>query len=224
MRASRYYSTFMLLAAARCGGAEPASPSTSNAPIQITIDAAKTGPPINPFIYGQFIEHLGRCIYGGIWAEMLEDRKFYFPITDEYHPYRDLKDSEVSRSSARRRGKSIGPAGSRDDGRKTTRSSASTRRRSPPAAASARTIWASSPARSMSATSGSARPRAQSNVRSLARLGRRQRRIANRSTIGGSSRRVHALSVQVHRRREHRSRPAARSKSPTRPASSAPSR
>ena len=22
------------------------------------------------FIFGQFIEHLGRCIYGGIWAEM----------------------------------------------------------------------------------------------------------------------------------------------------------
>src|SRR5437016_1747084 len=60
------------------------------APIHITIDASKTGPPINPFIYGQFIEHLGRCIYGGIWAEMLEDRKFYYPITDDYHPYREL--------------------------------------------------------------------------------------------------------------------------------------
>jgi len=30
------------------------------------------------YIYGQFIEHLGRCIYGGIWAEMLEDRKFWY--------------------------------------------------------------------------------------------------------------------------------------------------
>ena len=30
------------------------------------------------YIYGQFIEHLGRCIYGGIWAEMLEDRKFFY--------------------------------------------------------------------------------------------------------------------------------------------------
>ena len=36
------------------------------------------------YIYGQFIEHLGRCIYGGIWAEMLEDRKFwYVPGTRE---------------------------------------------------------------------------------------------------------------------------------------------
>jgi alpha-N-arabinofuranosidase len=30
------------------------------------------------YIYGQFIEHLGRCIYGGIWAEMIEDRKFWY--------------------------------------------------------------------------------------------------------------------------------------------------
>ncbi|HEX2862864.1 MAG TPA: alpha-L-arabinofuranosidase C-terminal domain-containing protein [Lacunisphaera sp.] len=60
------------------------------APIEVKLDAAKTGAPINPFIYGQFIEHLGRCIYGGIWAEMLEDRKFYFPITAEYAPYRGI--------------------------------------------------------------------------------------------------------------------------------------
>jgi len=40
--------------------------------------------PMPVYIYGQFIEHLGRCIYGGIWAEMLEDRKFwYVPGTRE---------------------------------------------------------------------------------------------------------------------------------------------
>ncbi len=53
----------------------------------VTIDAAKTKDSINPYIYGQFIEHLGRSIYGGIWAEMLEDRKFYHPITANYKPY-----------------------------------------------------------------------------------------------------------------------------------------
>ncbi|MHC4707595.1 MAG: hypothetical protein ACYS8I_10985, partial [Planctomycetota bacterium] len=46
----------------------------------VTIEAGKTGEPVSKYIYGQFIEHLGRCIYGGIWAEMLEDRKFYHPI------------------------------------------------------------------------------------------------------------------------------------------------
>ena len=54
----------------------------------IAIDAGKTGEPISKYIYGQFIEHLGRCIDGGIWAEMLHDRKFYFPVTAEYSPYR----------------------------------------------------------------------------------------------------------------------------------------
>jgi len=63
----------------------------------VTIDAGKTGEPISKFIYGQFIEHLGRCIYGGIWAEMLEDRKFYFPITPQYDPYRGTRN--VSKES-----------------------------------------------------------------------------------------------------------------------------
>jgi len=53
----------------------------------VSIDADKTGEPISKYIYGQFIEHLGRCIYGGIWAEMLQDRKFWFPIAAKYDPY-----------------------------------------------------------------------------------------------------------------------------------------
>ncbi len=63
------------------------------APMELRLDTTVTGAPISPYIYGQFIEHLGRCIYGGIWAEMLEDRKFYFPITATYAPYRDLTNS-----------------------------------------------------------------------------------------------------------------------------------
>ncbi len=47
---------------------------------KIVVDAGQTGEPISPFIYGQFIEHLGRCIYGGIWSEMLGDRKFFYAI------------------------------------------------------------------------------------------------------------------------------------------------
>ena len=58
--------------------------------VTVKLDLKDQGANINPFIYGQFIEHLGRCIYGGIWAEMLEDRKFYFPITGDYAPYVDL--------------------------------------------------------------------------------------------------------------------------------------
>jgi alpha-N-arabinofuranosidase len=71
-----------------------ASTLTAATPLIVPLDAAKTGAPISPYIYGQFIEHLGRCIYGGVWAEMLEDRKFYFPITADYAPYRDLVNTE----------------------------------------------------------------------------------------------------------------------------------
>jgi alpha-N-arabinofuranosidase len=53
----------------------------------VKIDPEKTGAPISPYIYGQFVEHLGRSVYGGLWAEMLEDRKFYFPITDTFDPF-----------------------------------------------------------------------------------------------------------------------------------------
>ncbi len=49
----------------------------------VRIDARATNEPISKYIYGQFVEHLGRCIYSGIWAEMLEDRKFFHPVGSE---------------------------------------------------------------------------------------------------------------------------------------------
>ena len=54
---------------------------------EVSLDADKTAEPISKYIYGQFIEHLGNCIYQGIWAEMLEDRKFFYPVTDEFKPW-----------------------------------------------------------------------------------------------------------------------------------------
>jgi len=71
------------LAATLCAAARAAEPPAP----KIAIDAAKTGEPLSKYVYGQFIEHLGRCIYGGIWAEMLEDRKFWYDITPKYDPY-----------------------------------------------------------------------------------------------------------------------------------------
>ena len=52
--------------------------------ISVQLDLSKTGHPISPYVYGQLIEHVGKCVYGGMWAEMLEDRKFFFHITDEF--------------------------------------------------------------------------------------------------------------------------------------------
>jgi alpha-N-arabinofuranosidase len=49
-------------------------------PVVATVDASKTGPPISPYVYGQFIEHGGSLIYSGLWCEMLDDRKFYYDV------------------------------------------------------------------------------------------------------------------------------------------------
>jgi alpha-N-arabinofuranosidase len=53
----------------------------------LQLDAGETKAPVSTYIYGQFIEHLGRCIYGGIWAEMLEDRKFYHAVPARRNPW-----------------------------------------------------------------------------------------------------------------------------------------
>lgn len=53
-------------------------------PVTASIDASKTGAPISKYVYGQFLEHIGGIVNTNIWAEMLDDRKFYYPITS--HP------------------------------------------------------------------------------------------------------------------------------------------
>ena len=52
-------------------------------PVSVAIDAAKTGAPISKHIYGQFLEHGGNIVNEGVWAEMLEDRKFFNPVTSK---------------------------------------------------------------------------------------------------------------------------------------------
>ncbi|MDR0869211.1 MAG: hypothetical protein LBN39_00310 [Planctomycetaceae bacterium] len=65
-------------------------------PVTVKIDAAQNGEMVSPFIYGQFIEHLGRCINGGgIWAEMLEDRKFYYSVGDKESPWKAIYDCNL---------------------------------------------------------------------------------------------------------------------------------
>ncbi len=54
----------------------------------VKIDIAQAREPMSEYIYGQFIEHLGKCIYGGIWAEMIEDRKFWYVPGERESPWR----------------------------------------------------------------------------------------------------------------------------------------
>jgi alpha-N-arabinofuranosidase len=77
------HAALALLALLLTPGAHAQTTSPPAPAARVTIDAAKAGAPLSPLVYGQFIEHLGRCIYGGLWAEMLEDRKFYYPVTGE---------------------------------------------------------------------------------------------------------------------------------------------
>ena len=70
----------LLLIAALAGSV--LAPRTADAALEstLTLDPSHPGPAISPYLYGQFIEHLGRCIHDGVWAEKLRDRKFYQPL------------------------------------------------------------------------------------------------------------------------------------------------
>jgi len=65
----------------------------------IVIHADSLRTPMSEYIYGQFIEHLGKCIYGGIWAEVIDDRKFYYMPGEKASPWKVSGDSScLSRS------------------------------------------------------------------------------------------------------------------------------
>ena len=63
-----------------------------SAAVAVKIAPQETGVPISKYLYGQFIEHLGHSVNGGLWAEMVVDRKFFFPITDDYNPWGTAED------------------------------------------------------------------------------------------------------------------------------------
>jgi alpha-N-arabinofuranosidase len=52
-------------------------------PITASIDAHLTADPVSKYEYGMFIEPIGGLIARSLWAEMLDDRKFYYPIVAE---------------------------------------------------------------------------------------------------------------------------------------------
>jgi alpha-L-arabinofuranosidase len=92
-----------------CQGTPDGVTTNKPAVAEVSIDASKATELISPYIYGQFIEHLGRCIYGGIWAEMLEDRKFYFPVPADKEIWRLTR--EQARVLAASPWKVAGPQG-----------------------------------------------------------------------------------------------------------------
>ena len=75
--------SLMLVPAVPClANAQTAAPPSPN-PIVAAIDTTKVSEPISGYEYGMFIEHLGSLIYRSLWSEMLDDRKFYYPISSK---------------------------------------------------------------------------------------------------------------------------------------------
>lgn len=62
-RAVNILCTLGLLAPAAAAPAQPSAP-----PTEVVVQADRPGPVINRDIFGQFAEHLGRGVYGGVWV------------------------------------------------------------------------------------------------------------------------------------------------------------
>ncbi len=68
----RFYLVFLLMAVITVG--------VSAQQVSMTVDASKTGAPIDRYVYGQFTELLFNMFENGFWSEMLSDRKFFYPV------------------------------------------------------------------------------------------------------------------------------------------------
>ena len=96
----------VLLAALAIAAASAQTPAQR---IAVTIDASKTAAPISPYIYGQFIEHIGDLVNRSMWAEMIDDRKFYYPVTSAAPQQRPGGGSGPMRGRRANRWMPIGP-------------------------------------------------------------------------------------------------------------------
>lgn len=71
-----------LIVSAAIGLAQQTAQSVQE-PLVVSIETGQTSEPVSPYEYGMFIEHIGSLIYRSLWSEMLDDRKFYSPISSK---------------------------------------------------------------------------------------------------------------------------------------------
>ncbi len=74
-----------------------------------TIDARQTSEPISKYEYGMFIEHIRSLVYRSLWSEMLDDRKFYYPISSTQPDSESRAPTGSFRMLALRRWRPVGP-------------------------------------------------------------------------------------------------------------------
>jgi len=77
---SRNRPFLLLLAVGMSLSAAAQTPNTPQKKVTMTVDASKAGEPIHRYVYGQFTELLFNLFEKGLWAEMLSDRKFFYPV------------------------------------------------------------------------------------------------------------------------------------------------
>lgn len=80
-------------------------------PISVNIDTQKTMPAVSKYEYGMFTEHIRDTMYRALWSEMLEDRKFYFPITSAPEVSPGRQPGNGPRAAAQSRWRPVGPDG-----------------------------------------------------------------------------------------------------------------
>ena len=51
--------------------------------VKAEINAATRFPPISPYLYGGFLEHIGNLINHSLWSEVLDDRKFFYGVIEK---------------------------------------------------------------------------------------------------------------------------------------------
>jgi alpha-N-arabinofuranosidase len=81
-RISLFAAAALWLGFAPAIAAQQAEPSVPDR-LAVTIDTQQTAEPVSKYEFGMFIEHIGSLIYRSLWSEMLDDRKFYYPITSK---------------------------------------------------------------------------------------------------------------------------------------------
>ena len=70
----------LMLAACLGWAISGAAGAASAEPVKVTIDGARRAAAVTKYEYGMFIEPIGGLVARTLWAEMLDDRKFYYPV------------------------------------------------------------------------------------------------------------------------------------------------
>lgn len=72
------------------------------------VNVQRAGDPVSKYIFGSFIEHIGTTIYRSMWAELLDDRKFYFPISSK-DPAKPVRPGGNTARTQLRKWRPVGP-------------------------------------------------------------------------------------------------------------------